>query len=127
MSKSSLKLDMQRHRLRAQSSALAQTSTGVHGFAQTRVPGVPQGNEFGFAVAAVAQTLHVKFGAGLVKVKLRPLAAVRARDHAKVARFEKARTEGAIAQARRFQTAVLRATETAWRATKFCGHRTLIR
>ena len=88
MSKSSLNLDMQRYHARSETSAFAKTATSLQGVAQASVLRVVQRNEPSFAVSARTQALRVESGAGLVEVELRPLAAVRARDDAEVARVE---------------------------------------
>ena len=107
MSKSSLKLDMQtslfqRDHLFADAAPTRAPLAAVPAqrLSQRRVPGVVQTNELGFAVAAVAKALHVEPGAGVVKVKLRPLATVRAGDDVKVAGVLKVGAQGTVAQAR---------------------------
>lgn len=81
----------------------------MHGVAQGRVLRVAERDEGRFAVSAGAQTLDVEAGTGLVKVELRSLAAVRARDDAEVARFEETVAEGTVAQARRLAAVASRA------------------
>ena len=107
ISKSSLKLDMhclrsQRHHLFAEPTPVFEAFAAVTAkrFPETGVASVAQTDEFGFAVPAGAQTLHVEFGARVVKVKLRALAAVRAGNDAEIARVLQIGTQRAIAQAR---------------------------
>lgn len=123
MSKSSLKLDMQRDDCSSQTPALAKAAPVVKSFAQSRVLRVVQWNELCLAVAAGAQALHVEARARLVKVKLRPLATVRARDNAKITRFQKTVAERAVAQARRFQAVSLLGSGAAAKsARRLCRH-----
>ena len=93
---------MQRKNLGSQTSALAKAATVVQSVSQARVLRIVKRDELRFAVAAGAQALHVDTRARLVEVELRPLAPVRARDDAKITRFQKTVAKRAVAQARRF-------------------------
>ena len=123
MSKSSLNLDMQRDDSIFHAPALANAAPVVQRVAKTRVLRVVQWNKLCLAVAAIAQALHVKACARLVKVKLRPLATVRARDNVKLARLEKTVAKRAVAKTRRFQAEF--SSESATRekiSSGLCGH-----